>query len=90
MLVGHRWEYQYNYRGFKCVGLPLFGVESHQWCIGCGCLISDKELYESKLPIDTLCFLNLSLDILASRKNQEPIEAGTFQEFLLLQRRDNN
>ncbi len=80
MIVGHRWEYQFDYRGFKCVPLPFGGVESYQWCIGCGCRIGKLELCLSKLPIDNELSLNISLDMLADNKRCRPIQAGTFAE----------
>ena len=81
MLVGHRWERDYDWLGYKCVELPFGGVESYQWCVGCDCRIGDLELKNSKLPIDE--FLNACLDMMASGKGYEPIGAGTFAEFQL-------
>ncbi len=78
MIAGHRWKYQPDYLGYKCVGLPLGGVESHQWCVGCSCLIGDIECRKSKLFFKDS--LQLSLDIIASSKGYQPIEAGTFAE----------
>ena len=80
MLVGHRWERDFDYRGYRCVGLPIGGVESYQYCIGCGCRIGDLELLKSRLPIDNECFLHVSLDMLADNKEDRPIQAGTFAE----------
>lgn len=76
MIAGHRWEYQPDYRGYKCVGLPLGGVESYQWCVGCGCLIGDIEIREAGFKD----FREFHLDILANGKGYEPIEAGTLAE----------
>ena len=84
MLAGHRWERDFAWLGYKCVGLPFGGVESYQWCVGCGCRIDDLELCKSKLPTDE--FLNISLDMLAHSKGYKPIEAGTFAEFKLQKR----
>ncbi len=81
MIAGHRWEYQHDYRGFKCVGLPIGGVESYQWCIGCGCRVGDFELRNCRLPIDNELSLNISLDMMADNKGCRPIQAGTFAEF---------
>ena len=81
MLAGHRWERDFEWLGYKCVPLPFGGVESHQWCVGCDCLIGDLELKNSKLPIDE--FLNVSLDMIADGKGYKPIEAGTLAEFQL-------
>ena len=75
MIAGHRWEYQPDYMGYECVGLPIGGVESYQWCIGCGCRIGDLELMKSKLPDS-----DVYLDILADNKGFRPIQAGTFAE----------
>ena len=75
MLAGHRWEYQGNWGCYKCVSLPIGGVESHQWCVGCGCVIDDVELCESGFPIDR--GIELYLDLLATRKGFKPVEAGT-------------
>ena len=83
MLVGHRWEHDDAFREYYCASLPLGGVESHQWCVGCNCRISNLELYNSRLPVDDTCFLHISLDMLARRKGYEPIEAGTFAELKL-------
>ena len=81
MIVGHRWEYQPELLGYKCMPLPVGGVESIQWCVGCGCFIADLELCQSKLPIKES--RELSLDMLADSKGYKPIEAGTFSEFKL-------
>lgn len=83
MIAGHRWEYQSAFRGHKCMPLPIGGVESHQWCVGCGCFIADKILYDRKIPIS-----EVYLDILASEKGYEPIEAGTLAESKLNKRKD--
>lgn len=83
MLAGHRWERDFAWLGYHCVPLPLGGVESHQWCVGCGCRIDDLELHDSKLPIDDECFLHVSLDMLADGKGYKPIKAGTLAEFRL-------
>lgn len=77
-VAGHRWEYQTEYRGYKCVGLPIGGVESFQWCIGCGCLIDDIELRKLNLPRK-----EIYLDMLADNKGFRPIQAGTFAELKL-------
>lgn len=83
MLAGHRWERDYAWRGYRCVPLPLGGVESHQWCVGCNCRIGDLDLFNSRFPIDDELSLHLSLETLASQKGCEPIEAGTFAEAIL-------
>lgn len=83
MLAGHRWEYQFDYRGYKCVELPFGGVESHQWCIGCGCLIGMLEIRESGYSWGDEISAGLYLDMLARGKGYEPIESGTYAEFLL-------
>ena len=83
MIVGHRWEYQPELLGYKCMPLPIGGVESNQWCVGCRCIIGDLELHNSHLPIDDQCSLHISLDMLADSKGYKPIEAGTFSEFKL-------
>ncbi|KKM20314.1 hypothetical protein LCGC14_1646690 [marine sediment metagenome] len=77
MIAGHRWEYQSDMFLHECVGLPWGGVESYQWCIGCGCRITDEELYISKLSMDSVLLL---LDIIASKKGFEPIQSGTLQD----------
>lgn len=82
MLAGHRWERDYDWLGYKCVGPPFGGVESHQWCVGCGCLISDLELRGCMGEVTGLS-IHPFLDILASGRGYEPIEAGTFAEFKL-------
>jgi len=78
MIAGHRWEYQHDYLGYKCVILPIGGVESHQWCVGCGCFIGDEERHKSKLFFDDS--LELSLDTIAISKGYQPIESGTIAE----------
>ena len=78
MIAGHRWEYEGDLLGYKCVGLPIGGVESHQWCIGCGCFIGDKELTILNTGKE---FLNPTLDLLAFRKGFEPIESGTLKAY---------
>ncbi len=84
MIAGHRWEYQFDMRGYRCVGLPLGGVESHQWCIGCGCFIGKKEIKESGFPFNGDELHNeIYLDILAAGKGYEPIESGTLAEWKL-------
>ena len=84
MLAGHRWERENNWLGYKCMPLPLGGVESHQWCVGCGCRIADIELLKSRLPIDSdECSLHVSLDLLAGVKGHKPVEAGTPEEYHL-------
>ena len=73
MIAGHRWEYKPDLRLYECVGLPFGGVESHQWCIGCGTRVTDYELCRAGLPAD-----GFSLEVLAKRR---PIEADTLEEF---------
>ena len=82
MIAGHRWEYKPDYRGYECVGLPFGGVESHQWCVGCGCRIDDKDLWEKQLSRRD-DFLNIILDTLAAYKGYPPVEAGTLDEYKL-------
>ena len=74
MIAGHRWQYDFNMRESTCVGLPIGGVESYQWCIGCGAKVSDKELCDLKLPRQ-----EVFLDIIAHSHGQPPIQAGTYQ-----------
>lgn len=69
MLAGHRWERDFEWLGYRCVGLPLDGVESHQRCVGCGCKVSDLEVCKSQLPSD-----GVYLDLLARNKGYEPKE----------------
>ena len=76
MIAGHRWEYQPDYRGYKCV--PLGGVESYQWCVGCGCIITDHELVSLMAPSD-----DLMLDTLAYGRGFSPIQSGTREEMFL-------
>lgn len=80
MIAGHRWEYQVDYRGYKCVGLPFGGVESHQWCVGCGCVIPDRLLCECIGDVAGLSLLPF-LDMLAIGGGYEPIEADTYEEW---------
>ena len=82
MIAGHRWERDDDWLGYKCVPLPLGGVESHQWCVGCGCRIGDLDLRECRGEVGGVS-LNLFLDILARGRGYEPVEAGTFAEFEL-------
>ena len=87
MIARHRWQYQNYLRGYKCVGLPVGGVESHQWCVGCGCFIGEKEIYESNYNSRGDNGLrNLHLDILARGKGSEPIEANTLAAWRLKQK----
>ena len=76
MLAGHSWER--DFMGYKCVLLPLEGTQGLQWCGGCGCRISDREIRESGYPADGggLC-LSRYLNTLASGKGYEPIESRT-------------
>ncbi len=85
MMVGHRWEYDYDLRLYYCASLPLGGVESHQWCVGCGCRIRDLELRETVGKVEGL-FLHPFLNMLAEGRGYKPIEAGTFAEYKLRQR----
>lgn len=80
MLAGHRWEYDQALRWYKCVGLPFGGVESHQWCIGCGAIVTDKELHSRRIPKDDKCFLHSMLDSIVGEYGYPSIEAGTFAE----------
>ncbi len=49
---------------FRCVDVDFGGVDSGQWCWpGCGAVVTQQELYASKLPCDDFA-LNLSLDML--------------------------
>ncbi len=73
MTVLHRWEYDYSLRLTKCVPLPFGGVESHQSCIGCGAIVTDKQLADRNLPRD-----NVWIDMMTDNK---PIEAGTLEEW---------
>lgn len=84
MIVGHRWEYSDDMRWYECVGLPFGGVESHQWCVGCGCRITDKEIYEAGFVTND--FRDIHLDMLARGKGYEPIEVGTIEEWKLRKR----
>ncbi len=77
MIAGHRWERDYSLRGYECVGLSIGGVESKQWCIGCGCFIGDIELKRAGFPREEKFYL----DILALHKGFKPIEAGTLDEW---------
>ena len=89
MIVGHRWERDYAYRGYKCVPLPFGGVESHQWCIGCDCHIGDIEVYSRRMPIDEIdrkvgkYQMSIWLDMLAEERGHKPVEAGSFEEYKL-------
>ncbi len=83
ILAGHRWEYQPDYREYKCVELPIGGVESHQWCVGCGVKITDKALCEKGITTEDECFLQCSLDLLAYMKGYSPIESGSLAEWKL-------
>ena len=87
MVVGHRWKYSYYMRQYYCDSLPFGGVESHQWCMGCGVIVTNKELYESNCPrperYSDNYFSGIYLDILARGKGFVPIEAGTYAAWLL-------
>ncbi len=90
MLVGHRWKYNYSLRWYECEILPIGGVESHQWCVGCGVKVTDKELCESGFPkpkqYNDGYAEGVYLDILARGKGKEPIETGTFAAYKLKRR----
>lgn len=75
-IAGHRWQYDYDLCRSRCVKLPFGGVESYQWCIGCGCEIDDRELVARRLPRK-----GVYLDTLAYEKGYKPIQAGTLSEF---------
>ena len=83
MIAGHRWEYNPEYRGYECVKLPIGGVESHQWCVGCGCRIDDEELCRKGIPMDDKSLLHFVLETLACERGYPPIEAGTYAEYKL-------
>ena len=76
MIAGHRWEYSLVMKTSYCVGLPEGGVESYQWCIGCGVAVTDFDLCRMKLPRS-----GAWLDFIAAQKGFRPIEAGTMAEF---------
>ena len=82
-MVGHRWERDHAYRGYRCVPLSLGQVESHQWCVGCNCLIGDIELYDRRIPMDNELTLYLCLEIMAKQRGYVPVEAGSLEEFKL-------
>jgi len=89
MLAGHRWQRDHGYRGYRCVGLPLGGVESHQWCVGCNALVGDievKDLYGNREISDNI-ELHCLFDMIASGKGKESVEAGTMGEWKLKIRR---
>ncbi len=82
MLAGHRWEYKYYLCWYECVPLPFGGVESYVWCVGCGCIITDEELCSKHFPSE-----HPFIDLLASTKGCNPIEAGTIEEWKLHKRK---
>lgn len=86
MIAGHRWEYSPVLREYFCAPLPVGGVESRQWCIGCNAKVSDLELCHKKISKSDKAFLQIALDTLASNKGFEPLEAGTLKAGLYLQR----
>ena len=71
-IVLHRWEYSMELRLSRCVPLPIGGVESHQWCVGCGCIVTDEELCRLKFPRE-----NAFIDEIAWRKGCKTLEAGS-------------
>lgn len=81
MLAGHRWKRDYAFSGYRCVPLPIGGVESHQWCVGCGCFIRDIELCDTGIPSEGVG--GIILDTLAHSKGYKPIESGTYAEYKL-------
>lgn len=63
----HRWEYDFTMRHYFCADPPVGAVDSGQWCFpGCGVIVTDLELRNSKLPVDNTMFLHVSLDNLAN------------------------
>ena len=78
-IVGHRWERQFERRGYKCVKLPLGSVESGQWCIGCGCFIGDIDICNGKYG-EAFDGKEVWLDQIASERGLEPIQSGTLAE----------
>ncbi len=86
-LAGHRWKYDDDMRWYYCAPLPIGGVESHQWCIGCGVIITDKELCEAGFPrpeqYSNDYVAGAYLDLLAAGKGKKLIEAGTYAAYLL-------
>jgi hypothetical protein len=86
MIGEHRWEYQFDKRGYECVGLPIGGVESHHRCVGCGCFIGKLEMRNSGYQFGEDKYENERfLDYLARGKGYEPIEEGTYEEWKLKQ-----
>lgn len=88
-MVLHRWDYDSGKRVSECVPLPKFGVESHQWCIGCGCIISDLELSQRGFP-RAYPRGGAYLDIIATSKGYEPIEADSDEAYRFLRRKKMN
>ena len=61
----HRWEYDKSLRQHYCADPELGAVDSGQRCCpGCGAVITDKTLRESKLPVDDHSMLSLTLTYL--------------------------
>ena len=79
MIVGHRWKRQHDLMGYKCVGLPIGGVESGRWCVGCDCFIGDIDIYNSPLKCLFDESKELALDAIAGRDGFPPIEHGTLK-----------
>jgi hypothetical protein len=67
--------------------LPFGGVESHQYCVGCGCIITDYELCQLGLTVADRLDMFIILETLAFRKGYHPIEAGTLAEYKLRKNR---
>lgn len=77
MIAGHRWAYDVDRLGYVCVGLPSGGVESYQWCTGCGVFVSDEELCDKRIPSAGMVCVDVTLDTMAAGKGHSPVQAGT-------------
>lgn len=75
-IVGHRWERDDALLQYRCVPLPFGGVESGQWCVGCGATVTDLELHRADYP-----YKEVWLDILARDKGFPPIQYDTLQYY---------
>lgn len=88
MIVGHRWNYDLLLRGYRCTPLLVGGVESYQYCIGCGSFIGMEELHQRGISSQSR-ELHFVLDAISDMKQHKPIESGTYGEFCLRKRNES-
>lgn len=90
MYINHRWKYEAALSRWVCAPPSKGWWESPQYCVGCGCEVTDLELRSTGFPFNwgNQYEVEILLHMIASDKGFRPIERGTVEAYMLRQKRE--